>query len=396
MSIQPYQPAVVLSVNGQTGFVVLNSDDVSADSEGSADAALQAAEIYTQQALTEAGESLMPLPSGTPVSGQVPVATGHGSSSQWQTVGGLSAVSSVNGHTGVVVLAASDVDADASGSAGTAQANAESFATSAVSTETSRAEAAEALALQKSSNLSDVGTRQTALNNLAGAVTTAQFLRGNGTNVAMSAIQSGDIPVLNQNTTGTASNITDTLDQVPAPAANLSLNSHKITSLANGSSAQDAVAFSQLPSSGSPLSLANGGTGTSAGSDAALLTAIGAFPAAGGTLTGGFSPAVATLTFVGSGTTLINAASGNSFNLTLTASTTTLGAPSNPVDGQVIRIRITQGSGGSFTLSYNSVYDFGTAGAPTLSVTATKVDILGFEYVASISKWCYLGSGLGF
>jgi hypothetical protein len=113
-------------------------------------------------------------------------------------------------------------------------------------------------------------------------------------------------------------------------------------------------------------------------------------------MTGWLAPAVVTLTFVGSGTTLVNAALGNAFNLTLTASTTTLGNPSNPVDGQTIRVRVIQGSGGSFTLAYGTAYDFGAGSAPTLSTAAGKVDILGFEYVASLSKWCYLGSGLGF
>src|ERR1035437_7132637 len=51
-------------------------------------------------------------------------------------------------------------------------------------------------------------TQQAALNALAGAVTSGLFLRGDGTNVSMSAIQAGDVPTLNQNTTGTASNIT--------------------------------------------------------------------------------------------------------------------------------------------------------------------------------------------
>lgn len=54
-------------------------------------------------------------------------------------------------------------------------------------------------------------TQQTALNALAGAVTNAQFLRGNGTNVSMSAIQVADVPTLNQNTTGTAANVTGTV-----------------------------------------------------------------------------------------------------------------------------------------------------------------------------------------
>ena len=51
-------------------------------------------------------------------------------------------------------------------------------------------------------------TAQAAMNTFAGAVTSGQYLRGNGTNVVMSAIQAADVPTLNQNTTGTASNVT--------------------------------------------------------------------------------------------------------------------------------------------------------------------------------------------
>jgi hypothetical protein len=47
-------------------------------------------------------------------------------------------------------------------------------------------------------------TQQAAINALAGAVTSGQYLRGNGTNVLMSAIQASDVPTLNQNTTGSA------------------------------------------------------------------------------------------------------------------------------------------------------------------------------------------------
>lgn len=48
-------------------------------------------------------------------------------------------------------------------------------------------------------------TAQLAINAIAGAVTSGSYLRGNGTNVVMAAIQAGDVPTLNQNTTGTAS-----------------------------------------------------------------------------------------------------------------------------------------------------------------------------------------------
>lgn len=51
-------------------------------------------------------------------------------------------------------------------------------------------------------------TAQGAINAFAGAVTSGAYLRGNGTDVIMSPIQVADVPTLNQNTTGTASNVT--------------------------------------------------------------------------------------------------------------------------------------------------------------------------------------------
>lgn len=44
-----------------------------------------------------------------------------------------------------------------------------------------------------------------------------------------------------------------TLNQVGAATADYSLNSHKITNLANGSAASDAAAFGQIPAAGTPL-----------------------------------------------------------------------------------------------------------------------------------------------
>lgn len=50
-------------------------------------------------------------------------------------------------------------------------------------------------------------TRQQALDALIGTQTAQYYLRSNGTNVSLSAIQASDIPLLNQNTTGTATNV---------------------------------------------------------------------------------------------------------------------------------------------------------------------------------------------
>jgi hypothetical protein len=54
-------------------------------------------------------------------------------------------------------------------------------------------------------------TRQDAMDALAGAVTSGQYLRGNGTDVVMSAIQAADVPTLNQNTTGSAGSVANAL-----------------------------------------------------------------------------------------------------------------------------------------------------------------------------------------
>ena len=192
-----------------------------------------------------------------------------------------------------------------------------------------------------------------------GAATSGHYARGNGTALALSAIQSGDVPTLNQDTTGSSGSCTG-----------------------NAATATTAAACSGNAATATTAAACSGNAATATNLDG------------GATLPAYLAPAVTDLSF--SSSIAVDAALGNAFNLTLTASTGTLATPSNPVDGEVIRFRITQGSGGSFTLSYGTAYDFGTAGSPTLSTAAGKVDILGFEYVTSLSKWCYLSAGLGF
>ena len=51
-------------------------------------------------------------------------------------------------------------------------------------------------------------TQQLAINALSGAQSSGTFLRSDGTNVTLSKITAADVPILNQNTTGTAAGIT--------------------------------------------------------------------------------------------------------------------------------------------------------------------------------------------
>ena len=102
---------------------------------------------------------------------------------------------------------------------------------------------------------------------------------GPGTGTVTSVTATDTSIVVSGTPTAAPTLATGTLDVVATqhpPAGNWSNNSHKITSVANGSSAQDAAAFGQIPSSSSPLALTAGGTGVSAASDAALLGDLGA------------------------------------------------------------------------------------------------------------------------
>jgi hypothetical protein len=56
-----------------------------------------------------------------------------------------------------------------------------------------------------------VTTAQAAINALAAATTSGYYLRGNGTNVVMAAIVAGDVPTLNQNTTGSAGSVANSV-----------------------------------------------------------------------------------------------------------------------------------------------------------------------------------------
>jgi hypothetical protein len=94
-------------------------------------------------------------------------------------------------------------------------------------------------------------------------------------------------------------------------------------------------------------------------------------------------------------TIAVNAALGNLFRVTL-GGNRTLGAPTNPTDGQTIDFEITQDGTGSRTLAYASAYEFSTTlASPTLSTAAGDVDMLTFRYSSVASKWRCLRIVLG-
>jgi len=109
---------------------------------------------------------------------------------------------------------------------------------------------------------------------------------------------------------------------------------------------------------------------------------------------GAVAPAVVVL--ADAATIAVDASLGNDFRVTI-AGNRTMGNPSVPVDGQKIVFQITQGTGGPFTITWGSSYEFSAGLAqPTLSTTAGLTDLLGFIYNAAKTKWLLVASVTGF
>jgi hypothetical protein len=358
-----------------------------------------------------------------------PLAVLFGGTGSTSGGGGGGAVASVNGKTGTVVLGAADVGADASGAAAAAQSAAEtyaaaqasaaqsaaeSFATSAVGTETTRAETAEALLAPKASPAltgtptAPTATALTASTQLAttaytdsavavevARAETAEALKAPLASPALTGSPTAPTKTPLTNNTdlattayadaavGVETSRAETAEALKAPLASPALTGTPTAPTATALTGNTQVATTAYSDSATAVEKAR-----------AMAAEALALPLAGGTMTGWLAPAVVALTFGSS--IAVNAALGNVFAVTLTASTGTLANPSGPVDGQVIRIRVTQDATGSRTLAYGTAFDFGTAGTPVLTATASKTDILAFEYVAALSKWCYIGCGLGY
>ena len=68
----------------------------------------------------------------------------------------------------------------------------------------------------------------------------------------------------------------------------------------------------------------------------------------------------------------------------------TIGKASNGNEGQIIQIEIAQpGSGGPYTVAWNTDYEFAASTAPTMTATSSKTDIFTFRYNGDI--WQEIG-----
>lgn len=284
--ILPAGSGYLISVTAVSGQVIVPQFQTQIDYANGATQWLDALAVVPVVATSY---QYLPLPSGTPGAGQVPVATGSGQASAWGS--GAGAVASVFGRTGVIVATTGDYTA------------------------------AQVGALATANNLSDLGSPSTA-------------------------------------------------------RANLGLGSAAV---------QNTSAFDAAGAAASALASAE----------------AYALPVAGGAMAGELAPKVVTLT--DAPTVSVNASQGNDFRLLTTSAvgaTRAIGAPSGATDGQVIRFAVQQAaSGGPYSATWASGaagYDFGSGSAPTLSSTASAIDVVGFFYHAGKGQWLFMGSQAGF
>jgi len=174
------------------------------------------------------------------------------------------------------------------------------------------------------------GTGQTtaaaAITALSGTQTSGYYLRSNGTNTALAAIIAGDVPTLNQNTTGTAANITASSNATLTTLSSLSLAGSQVTGNISGNAANVT----------GTVAIANGGTGLT------TTPANGALDIGNGT---GFTRTTLT---AGTGVTITNGSGAITINATGTGGTVTSVGGTGTVSG--ISLSGTVTSSGNLTL----------------------------------------------
>jgi hypothetical protein len=172
------------------------------------------------------------------------------------------------------------------------------------------------------------------------------------------------------------------------------MGTYKFTGLGAGTTAGDSVRFEQLPSATNLLGVTSGGTGSGTASGArtnlglVIGTDVQAYDAdtAKTDVVQSFTAAQrGSISALTDDTTITpNFALANNFSVTLGGSRT-LANPTNLTAGQSGVIVITQDGTGSRTLAYGSYWKFSNGTAPTLTTTASAVDVLAY-YVESSTR----------
>ena len=153
------------------------------------------------------------------------------------------------------------------------------------------------------------------------------------------------------------------------------------SALASGNAALSLAGSAQASGN---AALSSAGVAQASG-NAALTSVAGKYDKTGGPISG---PAFTqSQTFgvpsgvLGSGVIILNLGSRDNFEITLTAGTSTLATPTNASGGQCGAIIVRQDSAGSRLLTYSGAWSFASNTAPTLTTSASGVDMLGYYVV---------------
>lgn len=224
-----------------------------------------------------------------------------------------------------------------------------------------------------------------------GIDTTAQASGNAALVVAASALASGNLGITNAAVAQASGNAALVVGTNALASGNAALT-NAATALASGNAAL--VVGAQALSSGvaalasGNAALTNAATALASG-NAALSGLANKYDKTGGPISGPVivqSQAIGSPTFISaSGVITLNFGAGNNFEVVLTSGTQTLASPTNASGGQTGTITVRQDNTGSRLLVYSGGWRFPSNTAPTLTTTASGVDILAY-YVVNPSR----------
>lgn len=203
-----------------------------------------------------------------------------------------------------------------------------------------------------------------------GIDTTAQASGNAALVVAANALASGNLGIADAANALASGNLGVSNAAVALASGNAALNSAS-TALASGNAA-----------------LVVGATALASG-NAALSDLVNKYDKVGGPISGPVtvqSQSIGTPKFVNlSGVCILNFGTGNNFEVVLTTGTSTFASPTNASGGQTGTITLRQDSVGTRLVVYSGSWSFVNNTAPTLTTTASGVDLLAY-YVVNPSR----------
>jgi hypothetical protein len=221
---------------------------------------------------------------------------------------------------------------------------------------------------------------------IANAATTANVLRGNGTNFVSAALAAAD---LSNGVTGSGSVVLTTGPTITSPLIVTNIKDTNTNILLNIGATASAVNY---------VKLTNAATGTAgpilaADGETNVDLKIAGKGTGGVHFTSGTYGDVATYSPAGAGTATLDCSTANQHRITMPAGNITI-ALSNDKAGQVLTLDIKQDATGSRTVTWFSGISWAGGTAPTLTTTASKTDTVTIRVVTAGSAYYGYLSGL--